>query len=259
MLSLKQVMPSARCVYIGDTQNFPYGEKSHAQIQDCAVALVERALRLFNPSVIVLACNTMSVASLQVLRARFNVPFVGTVPAIKLASKVSTKRRIGLIATRHTIEDIYTDNLIATFASDCMVAKRADAELISYIEHNLFTASKQERLDAVAPAVRFFAAQNVDAIVLACTHFIHLTKEFEQVAGSGVAIIDSRDGVARQALRLANNCPAQTAAPLCAGSVGVQVDDMAVYVTSLRSASDEAEYRAWCKLSNVPFLGLLPS
>ena len=78
-----------------------------------------RLLDRFSPQVIVVACNTMSVAALSALRERFSVPFVGTVPAVKLAASASKNRKIGLLATERTVCDPYTDDLISRFAPDC--------------------------------------------------------------------------------------------------------------------------------------------
>ena len=113
MLRLKELAPEVRCVYIGDTANFPYGEKTLAQIECMARETTERAIKCFNPQIVVVACNTMSVAALKSLRASFDLPFVGTVPAIKLAAKSTQNKKIGLLATRHTIEDPYTEDLIS--------------------------------------------------------------------------------------------------------------------------------------------------
>ncbi len=254
MLSLKKIAPDVRCVYIGDTANFPYGEKTLTQIEQMARGTVERAIKCFAPQIIVIACNTMSVAALKTLRASFDVPFVGTVPAIKLAAKSTQNKKIGLLATRHTIEDPYTEDLINQFASGCNVYKRGDGELISFIEHHLFTASHEERLCAITPAVEFFKASGVDTVVLACTHFLHLLSEFEEAFGSAVKVVDSREGVAKQALRLLKESKKNVNTERKIG----QVPDMGVFVTSLKNGSDEFEYENWCKLSNVPFMGLLP-
>ena len=254
MLKLKELAPEIRCVYVGDTANFPYGEKTLEQIESMTKQTVERALKCFNPQIVVVACNTMSVAALKTLRECFSVPFVGTVPAIKLAAASTENKKIGLLATRHTIEDPYTDDLINQFANNCSVYRRGDGELISFIEHHLFTASHEERLKAAEPAVSFFKKCGVDAIVLACTHFLHLIKEFEELSENNIKIIDSREGVAKQALRLLEESPIIEDFDRKIE----QVPDMGVFVTSLKSGSDEFEYENWCKLSNVPFMGLLP-
>lgn len=254
MLKLKELAPEIRCVYVGDTANFPYGEKTLEQIESMTKQTAERALKCFNPQIVVVACNTMSVAALKTLRECFSVPFVGTVPAIKLAAASTENKKIGLLATRHTIEDPYTEDLINQFAKNCSVFKRGDGELISFIEHHLFTASHEERLKAAEPAVSFFNKCGADTIVLACTHFLHLIKEFEELSENNIKIIDSREGVAKQALRLLKQVPEKSGEACSLDSV----PDMGVFVTSLRTPQDEFEYRNWCKLSNVPFVGLLP-
>ena len=90
MTSLLQKEPEASCVYVADNANFPYGEKSHEEVVACVTSLVEKICKKFEPAVIVLACNTISVNALETVRQKFtNVKFVGTVPAIKLAASVS--------------------------------------------------------------------------------------------------------------------------------------------------------------------------
>ena len=137
MQYLNGCCPHAKCVYIADTKNFPYGEKTAEQIIHAASNVVSLALSKWNPKAIVLACNTMSVTALPFLRNHFpDVPFIGTVPAIKLAAELSHNGRIGLLATNKTVTDPYTKELIEKYASDCLVFSRGDSDLIDFIEHN---------------------------------------------------------------------------------------------------------------------------
>ena len=160
MTTLLERDKNACCVYVADSANFPYGEKTHEEVLFCVTNLVQKICTKFSPSVIVLACNTISVNALDTLRIKFpEISFVGTVPAIKLAASVSKKRRIGLLATLATCENPYNTELKDKFASDCKLIKRADPELISFIEHNAFTATREECLKAVKPAVEFFKLQ----------------------------------------------------------------------------------------------------
>ena len=69
LLHLKEKCPTAKCVYIGDTANFPYGEKSHEEIVNCVLDCTAKIIGSFNPKVIILACNTMSVNALDVVRS----------------------------------------------------------------------------------------------------------------------------------------------------------------------------------------------
>ncbi|MDR1748618.1 MAG: glutamate racemase [Spirochaetaceae bacterium] len=197
---LRELLPSARCVYLADTLHFPYGEKKRDEVIRLTFEAVSLLLALFSPRVIVLACNTMSVAALEKLRSRYlQAPFVGTVPAIKLAAARSLNRKIGLLASSRTVADPYTDALIAEFAGDCEIIRRGDGELISFIENNLVSSDRESRIAAVSPAVNSFRSAGADTIVLACTHFIHVKDEIAELAGTEVSVIDSCDGVARQA------------------------------------------------------------
>ena len=71
LLHLKNYLPQANCVYVGDTKNFPYGTKSSEEIIKCVTSLVQKIIEKFNPLVIVVACNTMSVNALDSLRKEF--------------------------------------------------------------------------------------------------------------------------------------------------------------------------------------------
>ena len=107
MRRLLEICPAAECVYVGDSKNFPYGEKSQQEIINLVTDLCQKIIHRFDPKAIIVACNTMSVNALDELRETFpDVKFVGTVPAIKLASSLSQRRKIGLIASNSTVHDL---------------------------------------------------------------------------------------------------------------------------------------------------------
>ncbi len=248
MTTLLQRAPKASCVYVADTANFPYGEKSHEQVINCVIELVEKIRAQFEPKVIVVACNTMSVNALDELRCKFPaVNFVGTVPAIKLAASISKNRRIGLLATHATCENPYNIELKNKFASDCTLINRADPKLISFIEHNAFTASRKECLDAVKPAVDFFRNENCDVIILGCTHFLNFTDVFEESCGSEIKIVDSVDGVVRHSLELLNSC----------FDVSGKETSSSLYITSSADSEEKKQYDALCEKFGISYKGLL--
>ncbi len=246
MLDLAKKSPIARCMYIGDTAHFPYGEQTQDQIQHNAEILVRCAVRHFDPKTVVIACNTMSVAALEFLRARFpELPFVGTVPAIKLAASVTRSKKIGLLATNQSVNNPYTQKLIQDFAADCKVVKRGDPDLVSFIEKHLFTATEEERQLAVTPAADFFREADVDTVILGCTHFTHVAADVQKAMGSAVKVIDSRDGVAKQALRV--HRPSGTSD---------SSDNLSVFFTAATS-EQEKEYRTLARNLSIPYGGII--
>jgi glutamate racemase len=206
--------PRERYVYVADRENFPYGEKDPDQIVTASISVTERLVAREHPRLVVVACNTISVVALAALRARFALPFVGVVPAVKPAAALSRKRRVGILATRQTVEGEYLRRLIEAHAADCSVVSLPAAGLVEYVEQALFRASPQERMERVRLEVERFRDERIDALVLGCTHFLHLEEEFRDLLGrEGITLVDSREGVSRQVQRLlAESSPSVEAA-----------------------------------------------
>ena len=257
MLSLHEKLPSARCVYLGDTEHFPYGEKSGQQVTDCASEAIQKIIDLWKPRAIVVACNTISVTALNSLRQRFtNLPIIGTVPAIKVAASVTKNKKIGLLATTATVNHPYCKKLVQEFAEDCQVFNRADPKLIDFIEKNYFKASEEERLEAVKEAADFFKKNGCDAVILGCTHFTHIAQEMRKACGSGITVVDSRDGVANQAIRKIHeekeaSCPSDRT-----GEDKSSVKNLTFFVTKA-DEREIAEYKTLCENVKIPWGGVI--
>lgn len=245
---LKAACPNASCLYLADTKNFPYGEKTPEQVIAATTEAVELVLSNFTPIAFVLACNTMSVTALDSLRRQFHhVHFIGTVPAIKVAASKTKNNVIGLLATEATVAHPYTRHLIQDFAASCRVVSRGDGELIRFIEKHLLEQDRTPYLEAARPAVDFFLNEKVDSIVLGCTHFLHIASEIQQLAGQGVQVVDSREGVIRQALRIRSGLGRE---PPSGGDKGF-------FVTELSNPRMAGYYQKLCRQFSIPWGGLL--
>lgn len=191
------LLPSENFVYLADRAGFPYGTKSRDHVIELALTAIAALVAETNPKVLVIACNTATEFAISEIRAAHpGIPVVGTVPAIKPAAALSKKHRIGVIATPAAAAAEYLTNLAQRWAADCVVIKRGDGVLVDFVEHGFIGSPKEDRLAAVQPSVTAMLEQGVDAIVLGCTHFLHLAEEFKEAAGPDVAIIDSRAGIA---------------------------------------------------------------
>ena len=151
----------------------------------------------------VIACNTATELAIQQVRTVHpGLPIIGTVPAIKPAAVLSKARRVAVVATERAAHDQYLLDLAARWAADCHVERIGDGKLVDFVETRLIGSTETERLDAVRPSVTRALGAGSDVIVLGCTHFIHLAREFALVAGPEVLIVDSRTGVTDQLVRI---------------------------------------------------------
>ncbi|MFM6852741.1 MAG: glutamate racemase [Sphingopyxis sp.] len=198
------LLPHAPIIYATDHAGLPYGEKSEAEIGTRVSALLGRLVERVRPRLAVIACNTASTIALAHVRSALDVPFVGTVPAIKPAAINSRSRVIGVLGTAATVRQPYVDRLTAEFGADCTVLRFGAPDLVLAAERAL-------RGDVVDPAI-FAAAiaglraqpggERMDHIVLACTHFPLLAEELQAVAGPDVRLIDGSAGIARRIAHL---------------------------------------------------------
>jgi glutamate racemase len=203
LLAARRAAPSHRYVYYADNRHFPYGDRPVAEVRRTVVDAVTKLIETVDPALIVVACNTASVVGLDELRSRFALPFVGVVPAIKPAAEVVRAKRIGVLATSRTVRDPYVSDLIRRFAGSSLVELVPADSLVRLIEDRFGTIDEAELREAVREPIERLLESGVDAIVLGCTHFVHVRTIIETMAGDTVSVIDSVDGVVRQMLRLA--------------------------------------------------------
>ncbi|HSP30764.1 MAG TPA: glutamate racemase [Halomonas sp.] len=209
--SLRQHYPDAAMCYACDNAWLPYGLRDDAVLTERIVAVCRAAVAACQPSVLVVACNTASTLALENLRERLAIPVVGTVPAIKPAAAISQTRHIGLLATKATVGRLYTQRLIDSFASDCVITRVAADALVSEAEACLagVTPNTERMQAALVPlwqAVTLSSSayclssehQALDTVVLGCTHFPLLKPWLTQLAPKQLNWIDSGDAIARR-------------------------------------------------------------
>jgi glutamate racemase len=197
---IRERLPNAPIVYVADSAGYPYGTKSEGEIAARVPALLGRLAERYDPELIVIACNTASTIALEYVRAALDVPIVGTVPAIKPAAERSKSRVIGVLGTQATVRQRYVDRLAAEFAGDCTLLRYGSAELVDLAEAKL----RGEPQDPSAYA-RILAGltdqaqgEEMDTVVLACTHFPLVEAELEAAAPRPLTFVDGKEGIARR-------------------------------------------------------------
>jgi glutamate racemase len=221
---IARARPDARLVYAADDALFPYGKVAEDRLIERVVALTGELIATHSPDLVVIACNTASVQVLPALRARFHLPFVGTVPAIKPACAASQTKRVSVLGTEATVAREYTHALIRNFGKGCDLTLVGSARLATLAEAALSggAVDDDDIRAEIAPCFVEDGAERTDTIVLACTHYPLLLDRFERLAPWPVRWIDPAPAIARRVVELVGpatgaQAPAQARAVFTSG------------------------------------------
>jgi glutamate racemase len=190
--------PDTYIVYLADRLHFPYGKWEKPDLAKILKGLVEQLVKVIEPKIVVLACNTATIAALAELRECFPyLPFVGTVPAIKPAALASKTGKIGVLGTELTIKQPYIRELASQFGNG-EIHGIAAPELVEFVESRFNSASPDEKRNLASGYLNRFRAEGVDTLVLGCTHFLFLLDEFQKEAAPDIAVFDSVTGISKR-------------------------------------------------------------
>lgn len=199
-----QAHPGAHVVYAADDAGFPYGGLREDALVTRVLSVMERLVARFHPDLVVIACNTASTLVLPALRARFALPFVGTVPAIKPAAALTKSRLISVLATPGTVARDYTRGLIEHYAGDCEVTLVGSTRLAGLAETALKGEAVNEAAIAaeIAPCFVERDGARTDVVTLSCTHYPLLLERMRRLAPWPVEWIDPAPAIARRVSQL---------------------------------------------------------
>lgn len=248
---LQDRLPRESLIYAADTARFPYGEKTPSQVRAAAVGLAKAMVERWDAKILLIACNTASVTALDDVRASVDIPVVGVVPAVKTAAGLGIGT-LGVLATARTVADGYWSELVKEFAPERPVKGYAAPDLVTLVEERAPAGEVDEALKRWA---RRLKDDDVDSVVLGCTHYLHLAADLQRHLGPDVSVVDSRDGVGRRVEQLLNDSGQLANAP---GSKGE------FYFTADSAWSNEhlgmleARYREWAERFSLRYGGPWP-
>ncbi len=201
---VRVALPGRRIVYLGDDAGFPYGEWQEEALVPRIVSLFEQSLEAYTPELAIVACNTASTMILPALRDRFDIPFVGTVPAIKPATTYSASGLVSVLATPGTIQRRMVQELISDHANMVKVKLVGSTGLARLAEEHMqgLQIDQQKLASEIAPCFVEEGGQRTDIVVLGCTHYPFLVHEMRKRAPWPVDWIEPAEAIARRALDL---------------------------------------------------------
>lgn len=188
-------LPHEDTLYLADSKNAPYGEKSKEEILQLSIKNTEWLLRR-HCKLIVVACNTATTNAIDHLRQNFTVPFIGIEPAIKPAALGSKTKKVGILATKGTLASSLFHNTAQLYASGIEVLEREGKGLVELLENGNLHSKEMDVLlrSYIGPMVE----NGIDHLVLGCTHYPYLVPKLKELLPPHVTIIDSGLAVAKQ-------------------------------------------------------------
>lgn len=200
MSAVTKLMPKENIIYFGDTAHVPYGSKSKKVVTDFSLG-ISKFLVKHNVKIIVVACNTASAFSLDILKKKIKVPVIGVIRAGSIMAVKNTKnKKIAIIGTEGTIKsNAYIkeikkhDKSVKTFSQACPL-------FVPIVEEGWF--DKKITKDIIKKYLDNTINKKIDTIILGCTHYPLLKKSIQEVIGSHINIVDSAIAVAHEVKKL---------------------------------------------------------
>lgn len=191
---IHELLPNEDTIYLADSKNAPYGQKSKEEIIDLSIKNTEFLLNQ-NAKIIVVACNTATTNAIKELRAKYDVPFIGIEPAIKPAALHSKTQTIGILATQGTLNSELFHQTAEQF-SNTKIIEQIGHNLVGLIENGEINSREVDHLlrQYLEPMIE----ADIDYLVLGCSHYPYLIPQIKNILPNHIKIIDSGEAVARQ-------------------------------------------------------------
>lgn len=192
---IHKLLPSENTIYLADSKNAPYGNKSSIEITSLSIKNVEKLLKL-NCKIIVIACNTATTNAIAKLREKYPIPIIGIEPAIKPAALQTTSKSIGILATKGTLSSALFSKTAKEFTKNIKVVEIIGEGLVPLIEAGKLNSP--EIISLLKTHTKPMLDANIDYLVLGCSHYPYLIPQLKKMLPENVKIIDSGEAVARQ-------------------------------------------------------------
>lgn len=190
--AIHNLLPHETLVYFGDTAHLPYGDKSQQLIRSYALRITDFLLHKKKCKAIVIACNTASAAAYEILRDSYKgtVPVINVIdPMIEAVIADNSINKVGIIATKTTISSGTYQEKFSRRKPSLKYFALATPLLASMIEEGFY--NNKISTEVLKKYLSHKEFKNIDALVLACTHYPLIKKEIAKYFSNKVKIFDS--------------------------------------------------------------------
>ncbi len=195
------LLPNENTIYLADSKNAPYGQKSRQEIIDLCIKNTNLLIKK-DCKIIVVACNTATTNAIDFLRKNYAIPFIGIEPAIRPAVLKTKTKKIGILATKGTLNSELFSKITSEFDNDIEIIEQVGEGLVPLIESGKINSIA---LDILLKKYLFnLIEKEIDYLVLGCSHYPFLIPQIKRIIGDKIKIIDSGEAVAKQTKNILN-------------------------------------------------------
>ena len=192
---LKKLMPNEDFIYFGDSAYAPYGIKTKDEITKRCVEIIDFFIEK-GVKAVVIACNTATSASANYLRKKYkDLPIIGMEPALKVATQGVKNNNIVVMATPLTLKEKKFETLMHKFRGNNKVVKMPCPKLVEIVENDLLD-DETTVINQLKDYYKNVNVDNLDSVVLGCTHFVFYKDYMEKILNNNIDIVDGNVGTA---------------------------------------------------------------
>jgi glutamate racemase len=246
--AVRTLLPAERLVYVADSRYAPYGERDDDFIADRTLAIGEWLVKQ-GAKALVVACNTATAQSIELVRGQLPIPLIGVEPGVKPAALQSRSRVAGVLATQVTLRSARFQALVERHAGDLRVLSQPGHGLVEAVER--CDIDSPELLALLRGYLQPMLDAGADTLVLGCTHYPFLDTAIRSIVGERLTLIDTSVAIARQLERVlaqhnllaqAADCAASAApARFCSTSDGAHLRMLAAALLGIETQVENVQ------------------
>ncbi|MBD3788756.1 MAG: glutamate racemase [Campylobacterales bacterium] len=206
VVAMTEMIKGAEIFYVADTKHAPYGEKTKEEILQFSLDITQYLIDHHHIEALIVACNTATSAAIKELREAYpGLIIIGTEPGIKPAIQATKTKNIGVLATPATLKGDKYQQLVTTLASDgdIKLYEQACPGLVEQIEKGEIQSSRTREM--LAAWLEPMLSNNVDTIVLGCTHYPLVADLIQEIMVYDIVLIHTGYAISRHLLAQTQN------------------------------------------------------
>ena len=206
--SLVTKLPNENFIYLSDNKNCPYGDKSQEEITILSIKNSKKLIEL-NCKIIIVACNTATTNCIEFLRKKISIPIIGVEPGVKPALLNTKSKNIGVLATKNTLtSELFNKTANNNLKNNIKIHEQIGYELVNEIEKGV--SNNKPLKQYLRKYLKPMLENNIDYLVLGCTHYHFLINEIRELINKNITIVDTISPITNHVVNILNRLKIET-------------------------------------------------